>query len=220
MSESRALIPGRWLLIVLPAALIAAYAIAVLSSRALGPPFIYERLAQMPLVVIGHLGGSAIALVTGALQVNARLRNRYLNLHRWLGRTYVIAVAIGGTSGFILATRSQGGLVTHIGFGAMAASWLFTTALAWRYIRRGDQVEHRRWMLRSYAVAFGAVTLRIYLAACLAAGLPFVDVYQPISWASWVPNLLFVDWWLLRPRKNPAARQAATTSTSGTMETI
>jgi len=80
----------------------------------------------------------------------------------------------------------------HISGGALA--------LFWR-IRRGDQIGHRRWMLRSYAFTFAAVTLRIYLPIALTAGLPFIDAYQTISWACWVPNLIVVEWWLLQPAR-------------------
>jgi len=71
--------------------------------------------------------------------------------------------------GFALATRSQGGLVTHVGFGLLAILWFGTTAAAYFSIRRGDQVSHRRWMIRGYALTFAAVTLRWYLPLALVA---------------------------------------------------
>jgi len=66
-------------------------------------------------------------------------------------------------------------------------------------IRAGDQVNHRRWMIRSYSLTLAGVTLRIYLPLSIASGIPFLDAYQAIAWACWVPNLLVVEWWLLRP---------------------
>ncbi len=174
---------GRWLLVAVPAAVIAAYAIAVLSIPSFGPPFIQQRLATIPLAVVGHLLSGAVALLIGAFQVNTGLRKRFLNLHRWMGRTYVIAVLLGGSSALVLATQSQGGLVTHVGFGLLAVLWMVATGIAYRHIRRRDEINHRRWMLRSYALTFAAVTLRFWLPASLAAGLPFLDAYQVIAWA-------------------------------------
>jgi hypothetical protein len=43
---------GRWLLVAVPAAVIAAYAIAVLSIPSFSPPFIQQRLTAMPLAVV------------------------------------------------------------------------------------------------------------------------------------------------------------------------
>ncbi|HEY7286455.1 MAG TPA: DUF2306 domain-containing protein [Vicinamibacterales bacterium] len=190
---------GQWLSVVIPAAVVSAYAAAALLVPSFRPPLVRARLHVIPWAVVGHLSGGALALLAGAFQVNARLRARFLAVHRWVGRLYVAAVAIGGAGALVMATRSDGGLVTHVGFGLLAVLWLLTTALSYRAIRGGDHVGHRRWMLRSYALTFAAVTLRLYLPIALTAGLPFINAYQAISWACWVPNLIFVEWWLLRP---------------------
>lgn len=61
-----------------------------------------------------------------------------------------------------------------------------------------DFQAHRKWMARSFALTFGAVTLRIYLPSFLAMGLPFDKAYPLVAWVSWVPNLLAVElFWLL-----------------------
>jgi len=203
------LLKARWLALAIPASIVAAYTGVVLLLPSFGAPFIRERLAEMPVAVLGHVSGGAVALFVGAFQMNAGLRARFLQIHRWLGRVYVVAVLVGGLGGLGMATRSQGGLVTHIGFGLLAVLWLATTAAAYRQIRRGDQANHRRWMLRSYALTFAAVMLRVYLPIALAAGVPFIDAYQAIAWACWVPNLLVVEWWLLRPVRAKSAYVAA-----------
>jgi predicted membrane protein DUF2306 len=191
--------PRSWYLLAFLAVAVSAYAVAVLTVPAFGPPFIAERRAVIPWAVVGHLAGGAVALLTGAHQLNPALRTRFLEAHRWTGRMYLLAVAVGGTCGLALALRSQGGFVTHVGFGLLAVLWLATTGMAYLRIRARDQAGHRRWMFRSYALTFAAVTLRIYLPASLFAGLPFLPAYQAIAWACWVPNLLVTEWWFLRP---------------------
>jgi hypothetical protein len=52
-------------------------------------------------------------------------------------------------------------------------------------------------MLRSYALTLAAVTLRIYLGISQATGIDFVTAYQTVSWISWVPNLLIVEWFII-----------------------
>ena len=52
-------------------------------------------------------------------------------------------------------------------------------------------------MVRSYALTLAAVTLRFYLPASLANGLPFEAVYAVIAWACWVPNLIVAEWLVL-----------------------
>ena len=93
---------------------------------------------------------------------------------------------------------AQGGLPAHVGFGLLAVLWLLATGQAYRSIRAGDQGAHRRWMTRSYALTFAAVTLRIYLPVSLAVGVPFEPAYQTIVWLCWVPNLVIAEWLILR----------------------
>jgi hypothetical protein len=51
-------------------------------------------------------------------------------------------------------------------------------------------------MRRSYALAFGAVTLRFYiwLFTVLGSGVSFENNYLIIAFLSWVPNLLVAEW--------------------------
>lgn len=190
---------GWWIMTVL-ALIIAAYAMGVVFVPSMRPPFLQQRILVVPLAAFAHLFASGIALAAGAFQHNARLRSRHLDLHRWLGRTYVVAVLCGSVAAFALATKSQAGLATHVGFGLLAVLWLFATGMAYRYIRARNQALHRRWMIRSYALTFAAVTLRIYLPLSMAAGLPFDSAYQTISWLCWVPNLIVAEWVILRQR--------------------
>lgn len=189
------------------AVLVALYAGAALAVPMFRTPFVQDLFTRLPLAVAAHLAGGLVALVIGAFQVNARLRARFLDGHRWAGRVYLVAVLVGGTAAFALALRSFGGLVTHFGFGLLAVCWISSTVNAYRHIRRGNQVAHRAWMLRSYALTLAAVTLRIYLPLSQVAGIEFEAAYQVISWLCWVPNLLVVEWLVLArsPRETVVA---------------
>src|SRR5438874_8562924 len=180
------------------ATIIAAYALAVLVVPMMRAPFLEQRFMTMPLAVTLHLAGAAVALVVGPLQHNSRLRDRFLEMHRWTGRTYVLAVLFGGAAALSVATISDGGVPAHAGFGLLAVLWLLATGQAYRYIRAGDQDSHRRWMIRSYALTFAAVTLRIYLPLRQVVGIPFEPAYQTIAWLCWVPNLIVAEWLFLR----------------------
>jgi len=190
------------------ALIIAVYAIALLFVPAMRAPFLQERFATVPVAAYLHLAGAGIALAIGPFQLNTRLRNRFLQVHRWMGRTYVVSVLLGGVAAFALATMSQAGLPTHMGFGLLAILWLFATGNAYRHIRAGDRVSHRRWMIRSYALTFAAVTLRIYLPLSQMAGLPFDAAYQTISWLCWVPNLIVAEWIILRQRHTASIHES------------
>ncbi len=183
---------------------IALYAIALLFVPAMRPPFLRDRFISVPLAAFLHLGGSAIALAVGPFQLNRWVRSRFIKVHRWMGRSYLVGVLLGGLAAFALATMAQTGLPARVGFGLLAVLWLTSTAIAYRHIRARNQPAHRRWMIRSYALTFAAVTLRIYLPLSQVYGIPFDPAYQTIAWMCWVPNLVVAEWIILRqPAPSP-----------------
>lgn len=195
-----------WGSMTLLAVLVGIYA-AALFVPSLRPPFVQNLFANSPSAIAVHLAGGVLAIVIGPFQLSSWLRKRYLTAHRWFGRAYVIAVSAGGVAGLILASQSYGGLVTHFGFGLMAACWLGCTWSAYWHVRAGDIAAHRAWMMRSYALTLAAVTLRIYLPSSMLLGIDFDAAYPAISWLCWVPNLLVVEWFIL-PRMSRAVTPA------------
>ena len=143
-----------------------------------------------------HVIGGGIVLLAGGFQFWQGLRLRLPRVHRWTGRVYLSFVLIGGIGGLILAPNSDGGLVANFGFGTLAVLWLFSGYQAYVSIRRGDIAAHRAWMMRNYAMAFGAVTLRIYLGMFQIWDVPFDEAYPVTAWISWVPNLIMIEWYL------------------------
>jgi uncharacterized membrane protein len=185
------------------ALIIGAYALAVIFLPPMRAPFVRDRLVMVPLAVYAHLAGGAIAMLVGPFQFSTRLRTTYLQVHRWMGRTYVTAVAVGGLGALVLAPISQLGLPTHMGFGLLAILWLATTGIAYRFARAGEAVNHRRWMIRSFSLTFAAVTLRIWLPATMAFGIPHDPAYITVSWLCWVPNLIVAEWLILPQPTQP-----------------
>lgn len=165
--------------------------------RISGDPNFHRRFDEIPLFSSMHVIGGAVVLLVGGFQFWSGLRTRFPLIHRNMGRVYLGFVLVGGIGGLVLAPVSAGGLVAHFGFGLLAVCWLYSGWRAWVAIRAHDVQRHREWMMRNYALAFGAVTLRIYLGIMTAGfNLPFSEVYPTVAWISWVPNLILVEWYL------------------------
>ena len=114
-----------------------------------------EHFARYIFPLRLHIAGGIGALLAGPWQFSQRLRARALNFHRWLGRFYLLEVLLGSAAGFAMATVSEEGLATHLGFGALAVLWFFTGLQAYRRIRQGDIEAHRAWMTRNYRALAG-----------------------------------------------------------------
>jgi uncharacterized membrane protein len=146
------------------------------------------------------LGG--VALLTGWTQFNKTWRVKYLGTHRIVGKIYLICVLLSGTAGLYISFYATGGLIASFGFGSLAVAWLFTSTRAYLSIRKKNIEQHEQWMIRSYALTFAAVMLRIYLPTFqFGLGMNFIDAYIIIAWLCWVPNLLVAEWIVTTKRK-------------------
>jgi uncharacterized membrane protein len=149
-----------------------------------------------------HISLGAISLFIGWIQFSKKTRTKYLKFHRNLGKTYIIAVLLSGTAGLYISIYASGGWVAALGFGSMAIFWLATTIMAFITIKKGDVNQHQNWMIRSYALCWAAVTLRIYLPTFqYGFGMEFISAYLIIAWLCWVPNLIVAEF-IIQKRKN------------------
>ncbi|MNW67975.1 hypothetical protein D3C74_466580 [compost metagenome] len=71
--------------------------------------------------------------------------------------------------------------------------WVATTLIATRKIMAKDIQAHKAWMLRSYALTFAAVTLRIWLAPLNLLLGDFEAAFRVVAWVCWIPNLLVIE---------------------------
>ncbi|HVV55800.1 MAG TPA: DUF2306 domain-containing protein [Mucilaginibacter sp.] len=141
-----------------------------------------------------HITFGGIAMLTGWTQFSSRIRNNYLNLHRTLGKTYVVSVMLSSLAGFYIALFATGGITCTLGFGLLAASWFFTVTKAYTSILKKQYKQHENWMIRNYALTFAAVTLRVYLPFSQALmHIDFITAYRVISWLCWIPNLIIAE---------------------------
>ncbi len=178
--------------------LVAAYAFTYLTRKAFHPgdPFAW-KFALSGIDVPMHFFGAGLALLLAPLQASEWVRHRLPAVHRTGGWLSAAAILVGGLGGLSLAFHAFGGWATGAGFLILALLWLGATANGIRHAIRGDRVRHRRWMARSMAMTFAAVTLRLILG--IGAGalkLPFEVVYAFAAWGSWSINLVACELWL------------------------
>jgi len=157
---------------------------------------IAQHFAPVKWYLIPHAFFGGLAMLLGAFQFSNRLRARYLSVHRMLGYIYVTSVFISAPLGFPVAKRIDN-LSLAAASAAQAFGWMATTAIALYCIRRGNIVQHRRWMMRSYpfAMVFTVARLVIPIPPLFKLGLPGIEmvVWSTISLAAFLPNV-FLDW--------------------------
>ena len=177
----------------------ASYRYLIPGNFGLAPPILANRFTHMGVLTI-HAGFAATALILGPFQFMRGLRDRFRSLHRTLGKLYVLCCIAAGLAGLILAFGATTGPISTAGFGTLAVLWLVTTGQAWRLAMTRKFTDHERWMIRSFALTFAAVTLRLYLPFAFVSPLSYDDTYRAISFLCWVPNLIGAEIFLATRR--------------------
>lgn len=153
-----------------------------------------------------HVFTSIFVLVAGLTQFNNYLLRKYKRVHRFIGYSYVLLVVfITGPAAFMMGWHANGGLPARTSFTLLAFLWVMFTAAAWYYATRRKFVQHRAFMIRSYALTLSAITLRIYTYAFAYFNVHArpVDIYITTAWLSWVPNLIIAEMIINYKRNKP-----------------
>ncbi len=199
--------PHNWIILAFSAA------IALLSYRflALGldvafesiPEHLSERRNWFGL----HISAAPVALLLGAVQFFPRLRGMFPTAHVWIGRTYFAAILLAGVAGLVLAMGATERPMAVLGFVLLSGLWIVFTTRAVRHAIRGEVAAHRRWMTRSFALTFAAVTLRVEIPLLMVLGYENYAQMSPVlAWACWVPNLLLAEWIIRRAQRAAEAK--------------
>lgn len=144
-----------------------------------------------------HVITGGIVLIMGVFQLNKWIRTSYPSWHMFAGRLYFFVLLIfTAPSGLIMSFYANGGLMAKIGFALLALLWWFSTWNGFQLATRKQWSKHREFMLRSYALTFSAVTLRIYSFLFALAGFRGESAYMLIAWLSWVPSLVAIEVWI------------------------
>jgi uncharacterized membrane protein len=105
-----------------------------------------------PMLWLHVLGGS-IALGACVLQIWPWLRERHPAAHRIIGRVYIFGgVYPAVIFGLIVEMFWPYSVATMISQVFVLLLWAFVTTMGLRMGRQGLNDEHRRWMLRSFAL--------------------------------------------------------------------
>ncbi len=124
-----------------------------------GPSPQLDRLMPIMSILAPHIATGAIALLLGPLQFSTTLRRKSLTLHRWLGRTYMVAVLISSILALYITVTFEAPSARWV-MGTMAALWLITTIFAWAAAASRNIPQHKLWISRSYLFTFTFTTTR------------------------------------------------------------
>ena len=156
-----------------------------------------------------HVFSSVLALAAGLTQFSDHLLKKYRRLHRIVGWIYVVDIlVINFPAAMVMAYYANGLLPSKIAFILLDCLWFWFTLKAVIAARKRDINQHKRFMIRSFALTFSAITLRSWKIILTTIFHPDpLSLYIIDAWMGFVPNLLLAEWliWKLK-RKGTTAQ--------------
>lgn len=155
---------------------------------------------------IGHIASAIPVLLAAPVQFIPAVRQRWPRLHRRLGQVFLGGALVAGVFAVWLGiTMPTEG--TQLPLALFGCIWILFSAIAWQAARRGDYATHRRFVLRSFALATSFLFLHL-LQEGEAQVFGFMDSlearYINRGWVSMAVPVLAAEacltWW-------PAARR-------------
>jgi uncharacterized membrane protein YozB (DUF420 family) len=187
-------------------------------------------------LLVAHVLFATVAMVLCWFQIWPWFQRTYRAAHRRMGRIYVFGgVVPAGITALAVGVVSPFGPMNRVGNVLLGLLWLLCTAAGFRAARQRRFGDHRRWMIRSFALTMSIVMNRVWtvigsivLTSQLKTtfGGSEIAMQQTISglssWLGFVTSMLIAQWWLERkPKRGGKTRgQATTTSVTAPMPKV
>ncbi|GIG66995.1 DUF2306 domain-containing protein [Phytomonospora endophytica] len=207
----------RWLL----ALSLATLALLTFMLWAYIPPDIDTSRADMHgdrlryALLVAHMAFGTVATVAGLLQFWPVLRARHPRVHRWTGRAYFyLGIFPAGVLAVPVTIASEQGVSNQAALLTLTALWLATGVAGLRATLARRYADHRRWMIRNYALTLVILASRVWGGPLFAIVFALEDsrVYQGNTtamihdiasagaWLSLLVNMLVAEWIIHRRR--------------------
>jgi uncharacterized membrane protein len=170
------------------------------------------RYVAHPWLAYLHIAPGVVYLLGAPLQLSQRFRTRHYNVHRQLGRVLITCALVGGLFALLFGVPHAWGGAPEAAATIVFGCWfLACLVLAFRAIRRLDVRQHRRWMIRAFAVGIGIGTIRIWVGIFEGAeqiisggttpATPDPTMFGVAFWLAFTMHVGVGEWWL---RRTPA----------------
>jgi uncharacterized membrane protein len=142
-----------------------------------------------------HVFSAVIALLAGFTQFSKEILSENPKLHRLIGKIYVANILfINFPAGLVMGVYANGGFFGRTAFLLLDGLWFYFTLKAFTSAKSRRFVDHKNYMIRSYALTFSAITLRTWnLILSNTTDISRDDLYVINSWLGFVPNLMIAE---------------------------
>lgn len=160
-----------------------------------------KRELHLPIwlnVMYVHVAFACLAMASGLVNFSNRIFEKSRRFHRINGYVYIVSVVLVVLTSGYMAPYATGGKISSMGFNVLNIIWLFITITALIQIKQKRMIQHRNWMIRSYAFCF--TNMLIHLITSLlhqGFGMIYTTSYTIGIYGS-IALLLVIPEWFIR----------------------
>ena len=158
-----------------------------------------KRELQLPIwlnVMYVHVAFACLAMASGLVNFSNRIFEKSRRFHRINGYVYIVSVVLVVLTSGYMAPYATGGKISSMGFNALNIIWLFITITALIQIKRKRMIQHRNWMIRSYAFCFTNMLIHL-ITSLFYQGFGFIyatsytiGIYGSIALLLAIPEII------------------------------
>lgn len=116
-----------------------------------------KRELNLPVwlnVMYIHVAFACLSMASGLLNLFNGIFEKSRTFHRINGYVYIVSVLLVVVTSGYMSPYATGGKISSVGFNLLNIIWPFITVMALIQIKRKRMIQHRNWMIRSYAFCF------------------------------------------------------------------
>src|SRR5215469_1305421 len=170
--------------------------------------------AKHTALTLIHILPGGLFLVLVPFQFAGSIRQKHLQLHRWMGRCLVVLGLIIGVSALMMSYKMNiGGPNETAATTLFAILFLICLVKAYIHIRRKEVARHREWMIRMYGVGLGVATTRPIVGMFFAfRRLTPHEFFGIAFWLGFTTTFLVAEYWVDYTRQHGSASVPQKTS--------
>jgi uncharacterized membrane protein len=149
-------------------------------------------------LAVAHIAPGVLYLIGAPFQLAYRIRSRAYWFHRRLGRLLLVAALLSGIFAIAYGIPFAFGGVGESSAAVVFSLWFMTClVLAYRAIKQDRVRDHRRWMIRAFAIGLGVGSIRIWIGIFSATGLlDFQSSFAPAFWIAFISHAIGAELWI------------------------
>lgn len=176
------------------------------------------------VLLVAHIFTAAVAAVAGIAQFLPWVRRRHPAMHRWTGRAYFfLGVFPSSVVAIPVAVLGPFGSANQAALLMLDVLWIITGVAGYRAIRQHRYADHRRWMIRNFALIFGSIASRFWIPVMVLVTAPQAtsvayggdtvaishDIASGSAWLGAAVTLLIAEYYIQRRYGVPASVRPA-----------